>query len=119
MAKSNLRMTREKAEARAWIHRHSSRPQASILIPKYYDPALEAQLAEEQADSSGPWVNLGDLVKAGLLSAGTGVEVGKMAYGTGNIPFIRTSDIADWEVKQEPRQGISEKVYAKFEKKPD
>ena len=119
MAKSNLRMTRERAEARHGFTVIRRDLQASILIPKYYDPALEAQLAEEQADSSGPWVTLGDLVKAGLLSAGTGVEVGKMAYGTGNIPFIRTSDIADWEVKREPRQGISEKVYAKFEKKPD
>lgn len=34
-----------------------------------------------------------------------------MAYGTGDIPFIRTSDIADWEVKRDTRHGVSEAIY--------
>jgi hypothetical protein len=40
-----------------------------------------------------------------------------MAYGTGPIPFLRTSDIADWEVKREPKQGVSQQVFAAFERK--
>jgi hypothetical protein len=34
-----------------------------------------------------------------------------MAYGTGAIPFIRTTDIADLKVKADPRQGISQRIY--------
>ena len=29
----------------------------------------------------------------------TGDEIGKMAYGTGDIAFIRTSDFSNWEIK--------------------
>ena len=41
----------------------------------------------------------------------TGIEVGKMAYGTGEIPFIRTSDIVNWGLKFDPKQGVSEEIY--------
>ena len=34
-----------------------------------------------------------------------------MAYGTGVIPFIRTSDISNWELKGDPKQGVSEVIY--------
>ncbi|MGD0498063.1 MAG: hypothetical protein ABSC23_06470 [Bryobacteraceae bacterium] len=117
VSKSNLRMTRERAEARHGFTVVRQDVRGRVLIPKYYDPALEAQLREAQADSGVPWVTLGQLVKDGVVSLGTGVEVGKMAYGTGTVPFIRTSDIADWEVKREPKQGVSQQVFAKFEKK--
>jgi hypothetical protein len=34
-----------------------------------------------------------------------------MAYGTGTIPFVRTTDIAEMEVKTDPRQGVSRSIY--------
>ena len=40
-----------------------------------------------------------------------------MAYGTGEIPFVRTSDIADMHVKADPRQGVSQSIYSQYEKK--
>jgi len=46
-----------------------------------------------------------------VLTFGTGIEVGKMAYGTGPVPFIRTSDISNWELKADPKQSISEDLY--------
>lgn len=33
-----------------------------------------------------------------------------MAYGTGNIPFIRTSDISNWEIKADFKHGVSEEI---------
>lgn len=42
-----------------------------------------------------------------------------MAYGTGNIPFIRTSDIANWDIKIDPKQGISEDIYEGLKEKQD
>lgn len=49
----------------------------------------------------------------------TGDEVGKLAYGTGQIPFIRTSDIANWEIKLDPKQGLSDDIYTKLAPKQD
>ena len=41
----------------------------------------------------------------------TGIEIGKMAYGTGPIPFMRTSDISNWELKGDPKQNVSVEIY--------
>ena len=42
-----------------------------------------------------------------------------MAYGTGNIPFVRTSDITNWEIKTIPKQGVSEEIYQQYAGKED
>src|SRR5258708_29697948 len=42
-----------------------------------------------------------------------------MSYGTGTIPFIRTSDISNWEVKVNPKQCVSENVYQGLAAKQD
>lgn len=49
-----------------------------------------------------------------FIDVGTGVEVGKMAYGTGEIPFIRTTDIVELEIKSDPRQGVSREIYEDY-----
>jgi type I restriction enzyme M protein len=54
-----------------------------------------------------------------VLSIGTGDEIGKMAYGTGRIPFIRTSDISNWELKADPKHGVSEDIYLAYKRKQD
>lgn len=42
-----------------------------------------------------------------------------MAYGTGDIPFVRTSDISNWEIKTIPKQGVSETIYQQYAAKED
>lgn len=81
----------------------------SIFMPRYYDPELEADVAA--LGRSHHLESLAKLVKDGVLSWDTGIEVGKMAYGTGDIPFIRTSDISNWELKGDPKQNVSEEIY--------
>ncbi len=81
----------------------------SIFIPRYYDPDLEADVTA--LGGTHRLVSLAELEKDGVLSWDTGIEVGKMAYGTGDIPFIRTSDISNWELKSDPKQNVSEKIY--------
>ena len=68
-----------------------------IFIPKYYDPELKRDLSF--LEESHSLLSLGDLLDAGDITVQTGHEIGKMAYGTGNIPFVRTSDITNWEIK--------------------
>lgn len=108
---SDLRMTRERAIARHGFRVRRDRVTGRILIPKYYDPDLDRDLRQAEAESEKPWVTIGDIVAGRQLAVGTGVEVGKMAYGTGDIPFIRTSDIAEWTVKRDVKQGISKEIF--------
>jgi restriction endonuclease S subunit len=81
----------------------------SIFMPKYYDPELETDIVA--LSESHRLVSLATLVKDGIISWNTGIEVGKMAYGTGDTPFIRTSDISNWELKGDPKQNVSEEIY--------
>lgn len=89
----------------------------SIYLPIYYNPEIRAQLDSLKRDYT--LVKFGDLVGQGVISISTGDEVGKLAYGTGPIPFIRTSDIANWEIKLDPKQGLSEEIYQKLCGKQD
>ena len=64
-------------------------------------------------------VTIAELVEDGVLSLASGDEPGKMAYGTGTIPFVRTSDFANWEIKHDPKQGVSEQIYNAYATKED
>lgn len=81
----------------------------TILIPKYYDPELARHVRELSESHDLP--ALGDYIESGAIAVTTGIEVGKMAYGTGPIPFIRTSDLSNWELKADPKHGVSEELY--------
>jgi type I restriction enzyme M protein len=80
-----------------------------IMVPKYYSPEIEAQLNALQPAHN--LISLGSLVDQKVVSIATGTEIGKMAYGTGTIPFIRTSDLTNWEIKADFKHGVSEEVY--------
>ena len=54
-----------------------------------------------------------------MLCVTTGDEIGKAAYGTGTIPFIRTSDFSNWEIKHDPKQGVSEHIYNQYSSSQD
>jgi type I restriction enzyme M protein len=86
-------------------------------VPKYYDPELTEALAALGSSHHLPLI--GELIDSGVLSISTGVEVGKMAYGTGTVPFIRTSDISNWELKADPKHGVSDELYAMLGPKLD
>ena len=88
-----------------------------IYLPKYYNPELKKQIASLNTNYN--LISIGDLKKQGLLEISTGNEVGKLSYGTGTIPFIRTSDIANWDIKIDPKQGISEDIYNQYKEKQD
>lgn len=89
----------------------------SIYLPIYYNPEIQEQLDSLQKDYE--LITVGKLVQDGLVEISTGDEVGKLAYGTGQIPFIRTSDIANWEIKLDPKQGLSEDIYNRLSSKQD
>ena len=88
-----------------------------IYLPKYYNPEITKRI--RHLSTTHDLVRVGDLIERGVIEVGTGHEVGKLAYGTGSIPFVRTSDIANWEIKLDPKHGVSEEIYEKYREKQD
>ncbi|MBY9007664.1 MAG: N-6 DNA methylase [Candidatus Lokiarchaeota archaeon] len=82
------------------------------LIPRFYNPSIKKELDELRENYD--LVTIGDLINKDILSLHNGQGVKKKFYGTGNIPYIRTSDITNWELKIDPTYGISEEIYEKF-----
>ncbi len=96
--------------------RHSA-IRSNIFVPRYYDPKLDRDLAA--LTRTHDLIPIGDLVEDGVLAFSTGIEVGKMAYDTGEVPFVRTSDISNWELKADPKQNVSEELYEETRTKLD
>lgn len=117
MAIPDFRMLRERSDARYSYSVSRGEIVRRVLIPKYYDPVLETDLRVVEERTNVEWTTLSELISEGLLAVTTGVEVGKMAYGTGDIPFIRTSDISDLEIRRDTKHGVSPAVYANYAEK--
>lgn len=117
IASVQSRMTKERAEANLGFQVSRKDLTARILVPKYYDPRISEALAQVQEDSGEKWVPISRYIEMGKVKADTGAEVGKMAYGTGPIPFIRTSDIVDLELRRDTRHCVSEAVYETYKEK--
>lgn len=88
-----------------------------ILAPRFYDPEPKKMISVLK--DSQEIFKFSNLLSKKYIEIATGDEVGKLAYGMGNIPFIRTSDISNWEIKIDPKHHVSESIYSKFAKKQD
>lgn len=88
-----------------------------VLAPRAYDP--EVPNALKSLESTHLLVPFERLVDQGILSLGTGDEVGKLAYGTGDVPFVRTSDLSGWEIKIDPKHIISRTTYETLKARQD
>lgn len=89
----------------------------NILAPRYYDPDVEATL--QRLAATHDLVSIRSLLDDGSLEISTGHEVGKLAYGGGTVPFVRTSDISNWEIKRDPKHCVSDDVFAALAPKQD
>lgn len=84
----------------------------NILSPRYYNPEIFNLM--DKLSNTHDIVSMGKLLLDGVIEVKTGDEIGKLAYGTGNIPFVRTSDISSWEVKLDPKHGVSEAIFEQY-----
>lgn len=80
-----------------------------VLLPRYYDPTIDDALPSFRKRCNPK--TIGQLVSQKLVVLRTGDEIGHMNYGSGNIPFVRTSDFGSWELKRLPKQGVSRDIY--------
>lgn len=81
------------------------------LVPRYYDRKTEFLLEQDAVRLNAKVMTLGEMVSKKWLSIRKGHEVGSEAYGTGDIPFVRTSDISNFEVSIDPTKSVSEEIY--------
>ncbi|MBI1915709.1 MAG: N-6 DNA methylase, partial [Planctomycetes bacterium] len=83
------------------------------LVPRYY---LDRELTrEEQSLTEGAkFLSLGELRDCKALTIRKGHEVGSHAYGTGDIPFVRTSDVNNFEISVDPTKSVSDEVYDEY-----
>ncbi len=82
------------------------------IIPRFYNPTIKEDL--DKLHDKYDLITIGDLINMKILSFHNGKGVEKKYYGTGDIPYIRTSDITNWELKVDPTYGISEEIYEKY-----
>ena len=94
------------------------KPLASLspyyLVPRYYTPEAGDALKQFAKKTGGELVAVSDLIADKKLRISKGHEIGSDAYGTGDIPFIRTSDIANLEITHDPTFAVSEDIYAEY-----
>jgi type I restriction enzyme M protein len=90
---------------------------ANILVPRYHDPEVTRLL--DTLKPTHELVSIQSLIESGVLELRTGHEIGRLSYGSGTIPFVRTSDISNWEIKLDPKHGVSEEIYASLASKQD
>ncbi len=82
-----------------------------ILVPSYYEGLMNAPALPEGRTG----VTLGELVDSGFIEAWDGHgSPPATAKGNGPIPYIRVSDIVNWEMYRNPVSGIPEETYQRL-----
>ncbi len=89
----------------------------NILLPKYYNPDIQTDLETYMKSGDFEIKTLEELQKEKILKVSRGHEVGSENYGTGDIPFVRTSEISNWEVTSDCTHCVSEDIYMKYKNK--
>ncbi len=93
-----------------------------VFIPLYYT-GVEKTLKKLANDEKFELLSIRELAekkfiytnKGGYLPRGD--EIGSHLYGLGTIPFIRTSEISNWEINLDSYKKTSEEVYEQYKEK--
>lgn len=88
----------------------------NIYIPESYKPEIKEKLNLIKKSSKYKLVKFEELVNKGIIQIKRGNEIGSEYYGTGIIPFIRTTDIVNWEIKMDTVKSVAEDVYERYKK---
>lgn len=81
------------------------------LVPRYYDRKTDLLLKNDAEKFNAEILSFEKMILKGWITIRKGHEVGSEAYGTGNIPFVRTSDISNFEVSIDPNKSVSREIY--------
>jgi type I restriction enzyme M protein len=84
-----------------------------VFSYNYYNPEITKELKVYETNSFSLF-SIKDLVQEGIIELRRGNEVGSKHYGTGDFPFIRTSDISNLEIRINKETLISKSIYDKY-----
>ena len=93
-----------------------------IYIPYYYT-GVEKTLKLLEKDPNFKLVSIKHLTDEKIIFTNKngyiprGDEIGSLVYGLGDIPFIRTSDLNNWEINLDSNKRTSKEVYEKYKDK--
>jgi type I restriction enzyme M protein len=90
-----------------------------VLLPKFYNPELDIELSKYEDSGKFTVKSIGDLIEEGIVELKRGNEVGSENYGSGSIPFVRTSEVANWEIAADSTHCLSEEIYYEYKEKQD
>ncbi|MBN1800283.1 MAG: N-6 DNA methylase [Candidatus Lokiarchaeota archaeon] len=94
----------------------------NIFIPYYYT-GVEKKLKILQENKDYVLRSIKDLVKNKIIYSPKnnhlprGDEIGSHVYGLGEVPFIRTSEISNWEINLDAHKKTSKEVYEQYKHK--
>lgn len=84
---------------------------SDILVPRFYRGRLNPPQNQKEYYN----VPIGELIENGIIEAWDGHgSPESQAKGMGEIPYIRVSDIVNWELYRNPVTGIPEEVYERI-----
>ncbi len=86
------------------------------LVPRYYDRKTDLILEGDAKRLGAKIMSLEEMILKKWVTIKKGHEVGSESYGTGDIPFVRTSDISNFEVSIDPTKSVSEETYQALSK---
>jgi len=84
------------------------------MVPRYYAEEKPVTVQEAELTCQAKTATLGELVATNVLAISKGHEVGSDAYGTGEVPFVRTSDISNFEISTDPTKSVAQEIYEQF-----
>jgi type I restriction enzyme M protein len=87
---------------------------ADYFVPRYFAEQRPLTAQEAEVTRGARTATIAELVQSKLLVMRKGHEVGSDAYGTGDVPFVRTSDLSNFEISVDPTKSVSEDVFAQF-----
>lgn len=99
---------------------YEGRLKKDILIPRYYDPETIKLLDELKRSGKYEMKSILDLIDEEIIKIkGAGTTVNPQDYDTGEVPFIRTSEISNWEINSDATHKVARELYLKFKERQD
>ena len=87
-----------------------------ILVPRYYDPRIEAEIKKLKKDTSVDLISLQELCDNSAVEV-SNISKAPKAKNTspqGKIRYVRTADIGNYEIRKLTKQYVDEGVYKAF-----
>jgi len=90
----------------------------SVLLPSYYDFELLKLTTKNEGNKNYEFISLGELEEKGHITIqNVPTSISKDVYGSGKIPFIRTTDIANGEILYSSTHTVSQEALEKYKDK--